>query len=153
MKPVETADVSSAAKIRIVRTVSFACAHRYFNPQLSEDENRLMYGDLYRVDGFGHNILVEVHFEGPVDPLTGMIVNLVDIDRWLKAAAVHFDHKTLNDLAPFQDQSPTPERLAQVFHDLVLKDVKQHSTELELASVRVYEGDDLWVDYGRLSDA
>lgn len=130
-------------RIRLVRTVSFSAAHRYANPALSENENQKIYGSLYREDGFGHNFLVEAHLEGHVDPLTGMIVNLVDVDRWLKKVAEKFDHRHLNELSYFD--VPTPERIAESFFDLLKEEMSQGSSA-KLIKIRLYEGDDLWVD-------
>jgi 6-pyruvoyltetrahydropterin/6-carboxytetrahydropterin synthase len=143
--------------IRFVRSVSFAAAHRYASPGLSEEENKKAYGNLYREEGFGHNFLVEAHFEGDIDPLTGMIINLVDIDQWLKAVASRFDHKHLNEIPEFEGRAPTLERLTQKFFELVKPFVTKHLNDLKasgstrdvrLVKVRVYEGDDTWVDYG-----
>lgn len=141
---------------RFIRSVSFAAAHRYGSDQMSREENLKAYGDLYRDEGFGHNFLVEAHFEGEIDPLTGMIVNLVDVDAWLKSVAAKFDHKHLNEIPEFSGVVPTLERLAQKFFELVAPSVKAHEAALRatgdrrtvrLAKVRVYEGDDTWVDY------
>ena len=130
-------------RIRFVRTASFAAAHRYFNPSLSEDENRRLYGTYYREAGFGHNFLVEAHFEGPIDPMTGMIVNLTIVDQWLKEVLSSLDHKTMNDLPFFTKVSPTPERIALY----IFKDIESRAAgTTKLAKVRLYEGDDLWVD-------
>lgn len=146
----------STPSVRFIRSVSFAAAHRYGSDTLSDEENRKAYGDLYREEGFGHNFLVEVHFEGEIEPLTGMIVNLSDVDRWLKSVAVRFDHKHLNEIPEFQGVVPTLERVAQKFFDLVQPFVTAHVSALrasgdtrtvKLSQIRVYEGDDTWVDY------
>jgi 6-pyruvoyltetrahydropterin/6-carboxytetrahydropterin synthase len=133
-------------RIRLVRTVTFSAAHRYFNPSLSEEENRRLYGSLYREQGFGHNFLVEAHVEGPVDPLTGMIVNLVEIDDWLKDIVFELDHQHLNDLPIYMGKSPTPERIGLQFFDCLSRALANHASGAQLAKVRVYEGETLWVD-------
>ncbi|MEK7354824.1 MAG: 6-carboxytetrahydropterin synthase [Bdellovibrionota bacterium] len=143
--------------VTFARTVTFSCAHRYFNPQLNDDENRRLYGSLYRADGFGHNFLLEAHFEGEIDSKTGMIVNLTDVDRWLKDVATVLDHKHLNEIPEFRNVSPTPERIAQWFYSALEPRVTAHVSELRsrgdsrlvtLAKIRLHEGDALWIDYG-----
>ena len=129
--------------IRLVRQLSFSAAHRYFAPDLSEAENRAIYGSLYRDEGFGHNFLVEAHFEGDVDPLTGMIVNLVDVDRWLGEVNREVDHKNLGKLSWFAGVAPTPERIALYFASEISRRLPRH---VRLAKVRIYEGEDLWID-------
>jgi 6-pyruvoyltetrahydropterin/6-carboxytetrahydropterin synthase len=133
-------------RIRLVRTVTFSAAHRYHNPSLSEEDNRRLYGSLYREHGFGHNFLVEAHVEGPVDPLTGMIVNLVEIDQWLKDVAFELDHQHLNDLPMYKAKCPTPERIGLLFFDRLSRSLANHASGAVLAKVRVYEGEALWID-------
>ncbi len=132
--------------IDFVRTVTFSAAHRYFSPGFSNDENRQVYGTLYRDEGFGHNFLIEAHFAGPIDFETGMIVNLVDVDCWLRAVAQVFDHKMLNELSDFQGVAPTIERIAQVFYKRLLVQMSSRP-EVRLLKVRLFEGDQTWVDY------
>lgn len=132
-----------ATFVDVSRTVTFSSAHRYFSPALSLDENKVAYGSLYRDEGFGHNFLLEAHFTGPIDPLTGMIANLVDIDHWLKSVASHYDHMFLNELPDFKDVAPTPERIALAFFDRL----KGLASNVTIVRVRLYEGPGFWVDY------
>lgn len=134
-------------EIELVRTVTFSSAHRYYSPGLTEAENRQAYGSLYRDEGFGHNFLLEAHFTGPVDPLTGMIANLVDIDTWLKSVASRFDHKMLNETPEFLSVAPTLERIAKVFFELLKGEISAASSRSQVVKVRIFEGDQTWVDY------
>ncbi len=133
------------SSLEFVRTVTFSAAHRYASASLGEEESAKVYGSLYRPPGagFGHNFLVEASFSGPVDPLTGMIANLTDIDNWLRAVASRFDHKVLNDLPEFASTAPTLEMIARAFFravsSLVIPGVR-------LNSIRLYEGSSTWVD-------
>ncbi|HVK60795.1 MAG TPA: 6-carboxytetrahydropterin synthase [Bdellovibrionales bacterium] len=130
--------------VKVVRVATFSAAHRYFNHQLSIEENKKIYGSLYREDGFGHNFAIEAHFSGPIDPMTGMIVNLVDIDSWLKDVTRVVDHQNLNLLPAFQQAPPTPETIARFFFTELTTRI---GGKVQLEKVRVFEGDDLWVDY------
>ena len=130
--------------IEFVRTVTFSAAHRYASPAFSPAENARVYGSLYREEGFGHNFLLEAHFAGPVDFETGMIANLVDIDRWLKTVAGDFDHKMLNELPEFSQSAPTLERISLVFFEKLRAHV---SPGVRLVRLRLFEGDQTWVDY------
>lgn len=133
---------------RLARRVYFSCGHRYYQPKWSDEENRKVYGSLYSPNGFGHNFCLEAFFEGPVDPVTGMVVNLRDVDEWLKAVTQPLDHHFLNDDVPFfKHLVPTVENIARFcFEELQLK-VSQHQPQLKLFKVRLYESDDLWIDY------
>jgi 6-pyruvoyltetrahydropterin/6-carboxytetrahydropterin synthase len=137
--------------VRIVRTASFSSAHRYFDQSLSATENREAFGSWYREKGFGHNFRIEAHFEGEVSALTGMIVNLVHVDRWLNAVTEQLDHRHLNELEIFAGKAPTPERIASFcFSELVsqmkLTPASGESGNATLVKVRLYEGESLWVD-------
>jgi 6-pyruvoyltetrahydropterin/6-carboxytetrahydropterin synthase len=132
--------------LEFVRTVTFSAAHRYASAALGEDESSRVYGSLYREPGagFGHNFLVEATFTGAVDPQTGMIANLVDVDQWLRSVAGRFDHKVLNELPEFAGQAPTLELISRAFFDELKKQV---DANVRLTSIRLYEGDQIWVDY------
>lgn len=145
-----SASGSVRPSVRLVRAWGFSASHRYFNSALTEEENRKLYGSLYREKGFGHNFRMEAHVEGPIDPLTGMIVNLVDIDRWLKEVTDELDHQHLNALPFFQGGAPTPERIALFLFQEIQKRMKRERASddpVRLLKVRLYEGQDgLWVD-------
>jgi 6-pyruvoyltetrahydropterin/6-carboxytetrahydropterin synthase len=138
--------------VKVVRTASFSAAHRYFNPLMSIDQNKQSFGSLYRDEGFGHNFLIEAHFSGPIDPMTGMIINLTDIDRWLKETVTVVDHQDLNRLEAFKTSPPTPETIARFFFQEISRKMENYQQPYSgrsviLQNVRVYEGDDMWVDY------
>jgi 6-pyruvoyltetrahydropterin/6-carboxytetrahydropterin synthase len=65
--------------------------------------------------------LVEVTVTGAVDPATGMIVNLAELDRFVAGAVIDpFDHTYLNkDVDAFRSTVPTAENLCiEIFHRL-----------------------------------
>jgi 6-pyruvoyltetrahydropterin/6-carboxytetrahydropterin synthase len=56
---------------------------------------------------------VEVAVSGPVDPATGMIANLTDLDVFVENEIIEpFDHKYLNEEIPeFRENVPTTENI------------------------------------------
>jgi len=135
--------------VRITRSVRFSAGHRYHNPDLSEEENRRVFGACNRPHGHGHNYRVDVAVEGPVDPITGMVANLADLDALLGELVVApLDHSFLNyDVERFATVIPTCENLA----DYLWKTLEAPVSELgkgRLASVRVWESDDLYAEVG-----
>lgn len=71
--------------------------------------------------GSGRNYVAYFVFTGPVDPATGMLINISEIKK--RAAGIlreRFDHKFLNEDNPaFHDVPPTPENIArQLFADM-----------------------------------
>ncbi len=100
-------------KILLTRRYSFAASHRLHSPRLGEEENRRVYGKCNNPYGHGHNYVVEVTVSGPVDPATGMVAHLGELDRFVERKVLEtFDHKYLNEeIAEFRDRVPTTENL------------------------------------------
>jgi 6-pyruvoyltetrahydropterin/6-carboxytetrahydropterin synthase len=103
---------------------------------LSEEENNRVYGKCNNPFGHGHNYVVEVSVSGTVDPATGMIVNLMDLDSFVEREVIEaFDHKSLNeDVEVFRTIVPTTEN--------VCKEIYQRLKQFPLAKlerVRVEE--------------
>ena len=101
--------------LELGRRYRFAASHRLYSPRLSEEENRRIYGKCANPYGHGHNYTVEVRFTGTVDPETGMIVNLADLDAFVNERVVEpFDHRSLqDDVAVFRSTVPTTENLCR----------------------------------------
>ena len=97
----------------LTREISWNVARRLHNPALSPAENARLYGASNNEHGFGHNLVLEATVAGEVDPVDGMLVNLVDLERVLRTE-VHdvLDHRNLNvDVPPFDVVPPTAENL------------------------------------------
>ena len=115
--------MSTALKIELGRRYRFAASHRLYTAHLSEEENRRVFGKCANFHGHGHNYVVEVRVSGDVDPATGMIANLADLDAFVERQVLDsFDHKSLNEDVPaFQETVPTTENLClEIFHRLKL---------------------------------
>lgn len=108
----------SGVKIELGRRYRFAASHRLHTAQLSEEENRRVFGKCNNPYGHGHNYVLEVRVSGPVDRATGMIANLADLDGFVQREVLEpFDHKSLNeDVAAFREAVPTTENLCQEIH-------------------------------------
>jgi 6-pyruvoyltetrahydropterin/6-carboxytetrahydropterin synthase len=100
------------------------------------EENQRVYGKCNDPYGHGHNYVVEVAVSGPVDPATGMIANLADLDAFVDREVIEpFDHKYLNEeIAEFQANVPTTENICiEIFSRL------KRFPEARLERVRVEE--------------
>ena len=99
-------------EVRITRRATFAAAHILARPDWDSRRNEEVFGAC--VHDHGHNYVVEVTVAGPIDPATGMVTNLKDIDRVLKQKFIEaVDHRHLNRDVPFLDGViPTAENLA-----------------------------------------
>jgi 6-pyruvoyltetrahydropterin/6-carboxytetrahydropterin synthase len=108
-------------KTELGRRYRFSASHRLHSEHLTEDENWHVYGKCNNPYGHGHNYVVEVLVSGDVDPATGMIANLADLDEFVEREVLApFDHKSLNeDVAAFHDKVPTTENLCiEIFERL-----------------------------------
>jgi 6-pyruvoyltetrahydropterin/6-carboxytetrahydropterin synthase len=108
-------------KVSLTRRYSFAASHRLHNPRFDDAQNDRVYGKCNNPYGHGHNYVVEVTVAGPVDPATGMIANLVDLDAFVSSCVIEpFDHTYLNkDVPAFRDRVPTTELLCvEIFNRL-----------------------------------
>jgi len=108
-------------KLHLARRYRFSASHRLHNPQFGEEENRRLYGKCNNPYGHGHNYVVEVAVSGTLDPATGMIANLEDLDAFVDREVIEpFDHKYLNEeVAVFRDTVPTTENLCiEIFNRL-----------------------------------
>ena len=108
-------------KIHLTRRYAFAASHRLHSPRLSEAENRRVYGKCNNPYGHGHNYVVEVTVSGPVDPATGMVAHLTELDRFVEREVLEtFDHKYLNEeMDAFRERVPTTENLCiEIYHRL-----------------------------------
>ena len=98
---------------RVTRRYGFAASHRLHSVELSEDENRKLYGKCNNPYGHGHNYVVEVSARGPLDAVTGRAVDTALLDDLVRREVIApFDHRNLNaEVAGFASLPPTSENL------------------------------------------
>ena len=128
--------MNDGLKIELGRRYRFSASHRLHSERLSEEENRRVYGKCNNPHGHGHNYVVEVRVSGTVDPATGMIANLVDLDGFVEREVIEaFDHKSLNeDVEVFGKQVPTTENVCKEIYQRL-----EHFPKAKLERVRVEE--------------
>ncbi len=113
--------MSDPLHVELGRRYRFAASHRLHSAQLSEMENARIYGKCNNPYGHGHNYTVEVRFSGAIDPDTGMITSLADLDSFVNERVIEaFDHRSLQDEVPaFREAVPTTENLCiEIFQRL-----------------------------------
>lgn len=127
---------------RISRAIEFSASLRYVHPDLSAEENRQRFGR--RADQHGHNYRLEVSLRGEPDPVTGMIIDLKDLQEILEREIMErFDHRDLNADTPyFEKVPPTPENLARVIQQLLLEALPEGMLE----RLRLQPDEDTWVE-------
>jgi 6-pyruvoyltetrahydropterin/6-carboxytetrahydropterin synthase len=103
------------------RRYMLSASHRLHAESLTPAQNLAAYGKCNNPHGHGHNYIVEVLVGGPVDPATGMVINLVDLDSAVQKTVIdRFDHANLNFDPLFANQVPTTENLCKAVYGLLL---------------------------------
>ena len=63
------------------RRYRLSASHRLHCDALTDADNREIYGKCNNPHGHGHNYVIEVLVGGEVDPVTGMVCDLVQLDE------------------------------------------------------------------------
>ena len=131
----------------ITRKVEFSASHVCRAPGLTDEENERLYGAAANPRGHGHNYAVEVSLRGDPDPVTGMVMDLKELKEILNREVMEpYDHRFLNhEVEPFDRVVPTTENIARDIWRRLEPSLCNEKRRLH--SVRVYETEDLFVDY------
>jgi 6-pyruvoyltetrahydropterin/6-carboxytetrahydropterin synthase len=104
-------------KAYLSRRYHFSASHRLHTEAYDAERNRAVFGKCNNPHGHGHNYTVQVTFSGQVDPITGMVCNLADLDSFARVHLLdRFDHTNLNTLECFKDSVSTTENLSLEVH-------------------------------------
>src|SRR5439155_9180184 len=102
--------------LTVSKRLEFSASRRLHIDGWSNEENRAAFGPETNARyGSGRNYVVYFVFTGPVDPVTGMLINISEIkERAGRILRERFDHKFLNEDNPaFRDVPPTAENVAR----------------------------------------
>ena len=124
------------------RRFAFSAGHRYHVARWSADENARAFGRL--TVPHGHNYTLDVTVRGPIDPRTGMVIDLSELKEIVNATVIErFDHADLNADVLFRERIPTTENIAIAVWELLVPKLGPD----RLCRVRVWEDPTLFVDY------
>jgi 6-pyruvoyltetrahydropterin/6-carboxytetrahydropterin synthase len=137
--------------VYLTRRYGFCASHRLHNKALSDEANVRIYGKCDSAFGHGHNYVLEVTVEGPIDQETGMVFDLVALDGLVqKEVLERFDHTHLNlDVENFESRVPTTENVCVEIFNL-LEDKVDSAGPLHaarLARVRLEETNSNFFEY------
>ena len=108
--------------LTVSKRLEFSASRRLHVAGWTEKENAAAFGPEANARyGSGRNYVAYFVFTGPVDPATGMLINISEIkERVGKVLRDRFDHKFLNQDNPsFRDAPPTAENVArQLYRDV-----------------------------------
>ncbi len=131
--------------IYVTRREVFSAAHRLFNPDLSDEENDLIFDKCNNYNGHGHNYVLEVVVAGDVNPRTGYVIDLKKLKRIIIENVIKkVDHKNLNfDVDFLKGKIPTSENIAIG----IWEQLEDKIEEGKLYSVKLYETENNYVEY------
>jgi len=132
--------------VTLTRKFEFSASHRYWREDWSPQKNEAHFGASISPFGHGHNYELYVTVQGPIDPDTGMIINLTDLKALVNDILQGFDHKFLNmDTPYFKTQIPTTENIAAVLFELIAEKLSSHP-DIVLKRIRLYGRSDLYAE-------
>ena len=146
-----SAEPRSKDSVHLTRRYWFSASHRLHHPALPEEENRELYGKCNNPGGHGHNYFLEVTVAGPIDPRTGMTVNLSELDAYVEARGGEpFHESSLNEQPQFGDLVPTTENLCVEIYRVLEAgwDRLDSARRARLERVRLEETSSTFLEYG-----
>jgi 6-pyruvoyltetrahydropterin/6-carboxytetrahydropterin synthase len=106
------AEYDGTDETTFARVYTFSAAHRLHSPLLSDEENLAIYGKCNNPNGHGHTYTLEVSVAGPVDPDTGMVIDLATMDRTVRSVLDRIDYRHLDrEIAAFATKPSTAENI------------------------------------------
>jgi 6-pyruvoyltetrahydropterin/6-carboxytetrahydropterin synthase len=131
-------------EFELTRRVEFSAAHRLHNPVFSAEKNREVFGVCNNPNGHGHNYVLDVTVRGPVDPATGMVLDLNRLMAMLhELVFTELDHKHLDvDVPWLAGRISTAENVAAAIWERL-----EGPLQGRLARLRLYESRMNFVDY------
>jgi 6-pyruvoyltetrahydropterin/6-carboxytetrahydropterin synthase len=100
-------------KAYLSRRYHLSASHRLNTEAYDVERNRTVFGKCNNPHGHGHNYTVQVTLSGEVDPVTGMVCNLAELDAFAQVNLIErFDQTNLNTLDCFRKSVSTTENLS-----------------------------------------
>ena len=99
--------------MKLTSRYRFSASHRLDTAAMTPEENRKLYGKCNNPHGHGHDYVLEITVDGPVDK-DGQVVNREAMDALVRERVLaRLDHKNLNvDIPELAGSVTTTENLA-----------------------------------------
>ncbi len=123
--------------MKLTSRYRFSASHRLDTPALSPQENQKLYGKCNNPHGHGHDYVIEITVDGPVDQ-DGQVVNREALDAVVRERVLaRLDHKNLNkDIPELAGSVTTTENLATLVRGAL---AEGWTLPARLARVRISE--------------
>lgn len=133
--------------VYLTRVEHFNAAHKLYNPDWTEEENRDVFGKCSNANWHGHNYELHVTVKGEPHPETGFIFNAKTLGKLVKDIIIEkIDHRNLNlDVDFMKGKFTSAENLAIG----IWNELEPHVTKegAKLHGIRLYETPKIYVEY------
>ena len=116
---------------------TFSAAHCLRRPELSEVENRALYGKCSNPNGHGHRYTVQATVADEIDERTGTVFNLVEFDAALARSLAPWDRRHLDlETDDFRDAPSTGESIVRALWPRLSAGLDRRLARLRLFETR-----------------
>ena len=131
----------------ITRRERFSSAHRLFNPEWDDEQNKKVYGACSNPNWHGHNYVLWVTFKGDIKEDIGYVADLKEISRIIKIHVISkLDHKNINLEVDFmKGKRVSTENIAVAIWEELVRHLNIPGVELH--SVKLEETENNFVEY------
>ncbi|MHC4217909.1 MAG: 6-carboxytetrahydropterin synthase [Planctomycetota bacterium] len=129
-------EATTMDRVLISEQFEFSAAHRLHCPDLSDEQNRTVFGKCNNPSGHGHNYKLEAVVSVPLTE-DGGAPGFAQLERLVDEHVIRrFDHKHLNlDTQEFARLIPSVEHIVRVCHDVLAGPVAEAGGRLERVTV------------------
>lgn len=131
----------------ITKVYRFSSGHRLHNAKFTEEENWKIFGKCTNAKGHGHDYYIEVMIKGDIDPETGMVIHLNDLDGAVSDIIEELDHKRLDLEIPFFKENRPSGELIVKYIWLGLKPKMDEMNNAELYHLKLWETPNNYFEY------
>ena len=116
------------------KTFTFSATHRLHSPLISDERNAKVYGKCNNPNGHGHNYELTVYVRQAPDPVTGMTMPMVELDRTVREfLSGNLEGRRLDKEVPFFEERPaTSENILAFVHQELKQKLGQCLWKLKL---------------------
>jgi 6-pyruvoyltetrahydropterin/6-carboxytetrahydropterin synthase len=135
------------ATVYITRKEHFNAAHKLWVESWTAEQNLERFGKCANPNWHGHNFNLFVTVKGTPDPVTGLIVDLKELSRLIRARVTDkLDHQNLNlDVDFIRGQMPSTENLAVAIWQQLEEEIALRGGTLHC--VKLYETENNYAEY------
>ena len=128
----------------LTKQYKFCAAHRYWNPNWSDEKNYQIFGEDVRIHG--HNYTLDITICGPINNESGFIVNLFELNKIVKLHVLDvMDHSQIQlDIPWFESKQPSTENMVVIIWEQIVTKIPKPA---KLNSIKLRETPTIFTEY------